>query len=395
MTETDKPFFLYFAPTLTHSISDQHIQDVLEQYDPNQTPKGVLIGDEQPTDTTMMSREAIWHAAQTQTDNPMMAAPIMWMDDAFGALMGFVEERGLEQNTLVVLMGDHGIYAKGTMYEMGSRILMMMRYPALFGGDNVVMPTDFVVSAMDVSATIFDLVDKNLPSGYVMDGVSILDGVLEQIAMNELEDTDSDLNPTSLNHSCCQHRFIDILHSHSIVTDRYQYIWRAADEVEDENGEDLLYPHSHDLEQLYDLKADPNEKINLIQNASFSSQIHEFEGMMREYIEDICPSPKKACLMPAIRCWSDDECDGDVGEICHDGECGVHTVCTSDDDCASYEYCDVRVCTLAVECASDADCSGTKECVSNECLKPCVEHEDCNKNRVCNGNGYCDFPSTP
>lgn len=60
------------------------------------------------------------------------------------------------------------------MYEQGSRILMMMRYPALFGEQNVVMPLNFVVSAADIVPTLFEIVDKDTPRNYVMDGVSFL-----------------------------------------------------------------------------------------------------------------------------------------------------------------------------------------------------------------------------
>ena len=51
---------------------------------------------------------------------------------------------------------------------------MMMRYPALFGEQNVVMPLNFVVSAADIVPTLFEIVDKDTPRNYVMDGVSFL-----------------------------------------------------------------------------------------------------------------------------------------------------------------------------------------------------------------------------
>ena len=100
-----------------------------------------------------------------------------------------------------------------------------------------------------------------------------------------------------------------------------------------------------------------------------------------------------ACLLPAMRCWADDECDADAGEICHDGECGEHVMCTADAQCESFEFCDRRVCALAADCATDDDCGGPKECVDYECLKPCTLDDDCagtKKPRVCE-EGYCAF----
>jgi len=230
-----------------------------------------------------------------------------------------------------------------------------------------------------VAPTIFELVDKKLPTKYVMDGVSLLSGVLEYIKSGG----------TVLDNACCESRKMDIIYSHSIVTQQYQYIWRAVDDVEDADGQDLLYPHSHDLEQLYDLDADPNEKVNRIADESLADVIHEMESMMRAYIEDICPSPNKACLMPAMRCWDDAECDAAAGEICHNGTCGLYMLCTDDSECLSYEYCDGRACAMAVECGTDEHCSGAKECVNFECLKPCVGDDDCTTGqRICD-NGYC------
>lgn len=78
---------------------------------------------------------------------------------------------------------------------------------------------------------------------------------------------------------------MDILYSHSMVTARYQYIWRATDDVESGDDQDLLYPYAHDAEQLYDLYRDPNQKKNLIHDVRLSTVIHEFEAAMREYIE--------------------------------------------------------------------------------------------------------------
>jgi len=390
-----RPFFLYFATTLSHSITGQDAQQSLLDYTTSMTPKGVLQGDEVPTDVSMKSRTEMWKAAMDQSkgnfQQAYLAALTMWADDAIGALMGFLEDRRLRDDTVVVLMGDHGVKAKGTMYEQGSRILMMMRYPALFGDKKVTMPQEFIVSAVDIAPTVLEIVDKKLPTNYVMDGRSFLDGVLGYIASDGAE----------LDDSCCSRRTLDIIHSHSMVTAQFQYFYRATDDVEDSSGQDLLYPHSHDTEQLYDLDADPNQKVNLMANlsdATLATTILEFQSAMREYIADLCPSPRKECVMPALRCWDDSECTV-MGEICHDGECCVsgesgYEMCFGDDDCAEGEYCDRRVCALSGDCTMDEHCSGAQLCVDFGCKLPCETDDDCEgkkRERECDVMGYCEF----
>ena len=46
---------------------------------------------------------------------------------------------------------------------------------------------------------------------------------------------------------------------------------------------ELLYPHLFDEEQLYDLVADPNQKVNLMQNESMRAVSDSFRVEMSEY----------------------------------------------------------------------------------------------------------------
>jgi len=53
-------------------------------------------------------------------------------DDDFGTVMQLLEDRGLAQDTLVVFMGDNGaalLRGKGTLYEFGINVPMIMRWP--------------------------------------------------------------------------------------------------------------------------------------------------------------------------------------------------------------------------------------------------------------------------
>ena len=69
---------------------------------------------------------------------------------------------------------------------------------------------------------------------------------------------------------------------------------------------DELYPNTRDLEQLYDLEADPNQKENIFNNGARmmanSEVISEFETIMREYIDLHCIATNGAqCVKPDLR----------------------------------------------------------------------------------------------
>lgn len=100
----DRPFFLYFASTLTHS---PEVVDALNNHDFLESPKGTLSGSDVPNDTAMAPREDIptWSGG----------ASYLWMDDMVGAVMTYLEDNGLSNDTLFIFQNDHGMDDKGLL----------------------------------------------------------------------------------------------------------------------------------------------------------------------------------------------------------------------------------------------------------------------------------------
>jgi len=185
------------------------------------------------------------------------------------------------------------------LYEQGSRIINAVRYGSGFGTNRVVLPDDFVVSNVDLAPTLFDLVGATVPTDYTMDGSSWLDEV--ESAVNGDDSTPDD--------PCCELRYIDVKQSRSIVTADYQYLFRANDEVDTAGGVDDYYAYIYDLQQLYDLNADPDEQINLIteyesyreddSDGYLSSAITRFQTLMKDYLDETCPNGAGECATPS------------------------------------------------------------------------------------------------
>jgi arylsulfatase A-like enzyme len=65
------------------------------------------------------------------------------MDGQFGAIMALLKQRGLDKNTIVVFMGDNGeaMYrGKGTLYERGNHVPLIVRWPGVVQGARAAMP---------------------------------------------------------------------------------------------------------------------------------------------------------------------------------------------------------------------------------------------------------------
>ena len=92
----------------------------------------------------------------------------------------------------------------------------------------------------DLAATIFDLVGATVPTEYVLDGQSYLDDTVRYFQDDGVELMEELTVPDTL-------KCIDIVHSHSMVTGRYQYIFRATPELET-GASSKLYPNTYDVE---------------------------------------------------------------------------------------------------------------------------------------------------
>eukprot|EP00486_Rosalina_sp_Unknown_P016138 CAMPEP_0201594902 /NCGR_PEP_ID=MMETSP0190_2-20130828/192075_1 /ASSEMBLY_ACC=CAM_ASM_000263 /TAXON_ID=37353 /ORGANISM="Rosalina sp." /LENGTH=1261 /DNA_ID=CAMNT_0048054691 /DNA_START=127 /DNA_END=3908 /DNA_ORIENTATION=- len=281
----DQPFFLYFAATLTH---DPDVETALFNHSAAWTPKGELFGDDIPTlaNTGMSSRQSIWDKANNSTlktaSRIATAAADIWIDDALGALTNYLEDQNILDDTLIIVMNDHGMGAKGLLYEQGLRVIQTIRYPTLFGKPGHMLPNDFITSGTDLASVIYDITNVDLATEYPeyeIDGISWVDDVVADI--NDVNNQiDYDINPPS----CCQHRFGDVYNSHAIITRDYKYIYRGSNVIESDGAFSSFYANVTDTEQLYDLRSDPNEQINIIyeyneRNVTFTNQ-----HLMLQYI---------------------------------------------------------------------------------------------------------------
>ncbi len=93
------------------------------------------------------------------------------LDVMLGVMLTELEASGQLDNTIIVLSGDHGIpgvpRGKTNCYDLAIRAPLMIRYPKLIASQRAV---DDFVSVMDIGPTLLDLADVDVPES--MDGQS-------------------------------------------------------------------------------------------------------------------------------------------------------------------------------------------------------------------------------
>lgn len=280
----DRPFFLYFSTTLHHgpvpqkSIPAEYERVTGKGY--SEDKMGVLP--ERETLFTRMDKAGL--------DRDMAYA--LWLDDAVGAILDKLEEKGEIDNTLIFYFSDHGIDMKSSMYEGG------IRTPLIAWGKNIVKPASEstnLMSLCDLAPTCLDAAGIKDRKEYGFDGESILPMLK---------------NPSIEIHGSV---YSEIGYARCVTTDRYKYIAvRYPEEIQkkidrgltEEEKSKLGYIGNMDLcrlgkknpnyytnDQLYDLRNDPDEMTNLAGNPEYEDILRAMREELKKYLETFRQRP--------------------------------------------------------------------------------------------------------
>jgi arylsulfatase A-like enzyme len=161
------------------------------------------------------------------------------IDDEIGLIRNQLKEKGVDDNTIIIVMGDNGYFLgdrqladKWLMYDMSIRIPLIVYDPRVKKSSEV----DDMVLNIDITKTMLDMAGINAPKGY--QGESLV---------SMLGNSNAHLKRDAI---LVEHLWDlpDIPSSEGIRTDRWKYFRYILIEAP---------------EELYDLKNDPLEKINL------------------------------------------------------------------------------------------------------------------------------------
>jgi arylsulfatase A-like enzyme len=177
------------------------------------------------------------------------------VDAEIGKIRKALEEKGLAENTVIILMGDNGYFlgerqlaGKWLMYDNSLRVPLIVFDPREKGGKRV----DSFALNIDVPYTILDLAGISQPQSW--QGASLNSPKLA----NRKEFLTEHLWQTPI-----------IPPSEAIRTERWKYFRYINDPMH---------------EELYDLSVDPLEKINLANDPDHQKVLLELRGKLEKQI---------------------------------------------------------------------------------------------------------------
>ena len=301
-----EPFFLFMNPTMPHA------PDVLTAFgnrwltvDGTLVESGTATGADAGTirdtpqsrgggaalttdpNSGMTPRSTLWNAALSSANNNVARAKKllagMWIDDMMGSLLRHLTAQGVLDDTLILFIMDHGVGAKGALYEAGSRIAMMARYPN--GGFTKGAHVNDLVSNIDIAPSFLQLATGAAPATH--SAASALDG-------NSFVGLATAATAGGAALTTTRHNFIEINKDRAIVTSRFKYI-RVAVEAGgggcgkgSTSGPDpsTSYPGYGTAEQLYDLSVDATEQTNVAADATYVDDVKALRLEMDCHLKD-------------------------------------------------------------------------------------------------------------
>ncbi len=188
---------------------------------------------------------------------------LLALDESIGRVLDFVKQSGREDETLVLYMGDngfclgeHGLIDKRHMYEESMRIPMLAWGPGLIT-PGTVLPQ--LVQNIDVAPTILQVCGLQPPEK--TDGRSLLP---------LFKGEPSPWRDAVFYEYYWEHAFPQTPTTFGVRTDRYKFI---------------RYHGLWDTDELYDVKADPSEMNNLINDPVQKDTVRDLKDRLFTWLE--------------------------------------------------------------------------------------------------------------
>ena len=200
-------------------------------------------------------------------------AATSFADAQIGRLLAALKEKGLAENTIVILwgdhgwhLGDHGMWCKHTNYEMATRAALVMRIP---GQKATGKPSERFVEFVDIFPTLAEVCGLPKPEG--AEGFSFAP---------LLNDPKKEWKLAAFSQYPRGSKETGPLMGYAVRTEGYRYVeWRkkgTADVVSRE---------------LYDHKADPNEDVNIADDSKNRAIIEQHAKILADGWKANTPKP--------------------------------------------------------------------------------------------------------
>ena len=269
--ERQEPFFLKVSFIRPHSPYDAP-QRFFKMYQDAALPEPQVSDWAKQFEERSGPGNEIWHgklpAGEVRQSRQGYYGSVSFVDEQVGRILDVLEKRELLEETLILLIADHGdmlgdqnLWRKSYGYEQSAHVPMLMRVPRRMGLNAHGLVMDNPVELRDVLPTVLDAAGAAIPAG--IEGRSLLELVRTKgEGWREFIDLEHDIcySPTN--------------HWNGLTDGKWKYIYHAQD----------------GREQLFDLKADPNELKDRAELEEFSAELAKWRGRLVAHLEERGPA---------------------------------------------------------------------------------------------------------
>lgn len=279
--DRDQPFFAYLSHKAVHAEfepAERHegmYEDV--QIPKPESMKNIEENYEGKPDWVKEQRYS-WHGVEYMYHNrpdhpqgideiiPRYSESLMGVDESIERVLNYLEQEGLDKETLVIYMGDngfmlgeHGLIDKRQAYEESMRVPMLAWAPGYIEEGTTIEEN---LLNIDITPTFLDLAEGSMPEDHTVDGRSFLP---------LLRGESVDWRSTFVYQYFWENAFPHTPTTYAIRGDRYKYIY---------------YHGVWDKNELYDLENDPKEMHNLIDVPEHQERVREMHNKMFDIFEE-------------------------------------------------------------------------------------------------------------
>lgn len=312
--EDNRPFFLYFCTSDPHRGGGA---DGFANYndDPNRYP-GVTPVRYKPSEVIVPPWMPDKPGVRGELAEYYQA--ISRLDQGLGVLLEALKDTGHWDDTLIIFLSDNGPPfpgAKTTLYEPGMNLPLIVRRP---GQPKTGIATEAMVTWADITPTILDYCNVSpKPKTPIRprenEGARVTKGKTKPVSFHGrsfLPALDQE-KPAGFDEVYASHTFHEITMYYpmrAVIKGKYKYIrnlahqlpypfasdlyaspsWQAV--LGDESrlfGKRTVYAYTHrQIEELYDLEADPDEIHNLATDAKYQPLLEELRAKLKSWQQE-------------------------------------------------------------------------------------------------------------
>ncbi|TLX74360.1 hypothetical protein E9993_12785 [Labilibacter sediminis] len=286
-SEKEEPFFLYCATTVSHGpakLGSKYIGDR------SATAVGFL---EKPVNVMPDQQSIENRIAELGLSDE--AKDALWLDDAMKTVMDKLEAMGELDNTIFYFMTDNAVeHGKFTCYEGGTNTPAVVWAPKYIQGGR---RSDALVSNIDIMPTLAELCGIKLSNKNIIDGVSVasvLTGEKEHVRENLYLEVGATRAIIKDGWKYLAFRVPEERHKWSVekrrklvikgqdINDPFTHICDRPGGRGGESPAMAFYPAYYEPDQLYNLKEDPTEMVNLAKHPEYKEKLEEMKAALKK-----------------------------------------------------------------------------------------------------------------